>query len=269
MPDIPGGERLPDAERIRELQAEPGRRVNPLEQKLLERFEAAGRPQRRLALLGAGRQPGAHGQDVRLISKKVLRGVPHEVDHLLDLGRGAEDVDLVEDDDNRLAPVSNAGEEEPFRLGERAIGGGDEQDEVGAGHEFGGDPLVLAENGVRARRVDDVDVAQQLGWRRDDLQPVGADLASGRVAMDQQMDLSRGGRDPFFKDRIPKQRVDEGALAGIELAHHHEEEELVELPHGRSERRLVRRGRAEFGQRIPDRGQQFACLCKLTGERRF
>ena len=87
--------------------------------------------------------------------------------------------------------------------------------------------------------------------------------------MDQQMDLSRGWRDPLFKDRIPKQRVDEGALAGIELAHHHEQEKLVELPHGRSERRLVRRGRAEFGQRIPDRGQQFACLCQLTVERRF
>ena len=66
---------------------------------------------------------------------------------------------------------------------------------------------------------------------------------------------------------MPEERVDEGALSGIELADHHEQEELVELPDGRGQRGLVRVGGAEVGQRIPDGGEQVARLRELVGER--
>ena len=70
-------------------------------------------------------------------------------------------------------PQSRIGlEEEPLGFGERPVGRGDEQDEVGARDELGGEPLVLADDRVGAGRVDDVDVAQQLDRRRDHLQAV-------------------------------------------------------------------------------------------------
>ena len=87
--------------------------------------------------------------------------------------------------------------------------------------------------------------------------------------MDQQVDLSRGGRDAFFEHLMPEQRIDERAFSGIELADDHEQEELVELTHRRVEGRLIRRSGAEIRQRLPDGGQQVSRLRELIGERRL
>ena len=48
-------------------------------------------------------------------------------------------------------------------LGERPVGGRDEEDQIRARHELGGDLLVLADDGVGAGRVDDVDVVRVHG----------------------------------------------------------------------------------------------------------
>ena len=64
---------------------------------------------------------------------------------------------LLIDDHDLLAPVADRLQEGALALGERAVGGGDEQHQVGAGHELARQRLVLADHGVGARRVHDVD----------------------------------------------------------------------------------------------------------------
>src|SRR4029077_1041396 len=69
-----------------------------------------------------------------------------------------------------------------------------------------------------------------------------------------------GGGDPLFEDLAPQQGVDEGALAGVELAGDDEQEQLVELL-GRP-----REGRPGLGrgvdprQRLPQVAEQPAVL---------
>ena len=71
-------------------------------------------------------------------------------------------IDLVDDDDDLLAPVPDRRHECPLALGERAVGGGDEEDQVGARHELLGELLVLADDGVGARGIDDRDLVEEL-----------------------------------------------------------------------------------------------------------
>jgi hypothetical protein len=63
----------------------------------------------------------------------------------------------------------------------RSVGGRDEQHQVGAWHEVGGDPLVLAQNGVGARGVGDGQVAQELGLTQ------LLDGLGGRTLTDEQL----------------------------------------------------------------------------------
>ena len=78
------------------------------------------------------------------------------------------------------------------------------------------------------------------------------------LAVLQHVDLRRGRRDPFGDHLAAEQRVDEGALAGVELADDDQEEELVELLDRAVERLLVLRRRVEPGQRRPQAGQDAA-----------
>jgi hypothetical protein len=80
----------------------------------------------------------------------------------LERARQGEDVDLVDDQHDLLAPRPDLLEELPLALGERAVGGGDEEDQVGARHEVAGQLLVAPHHRVGAGRVDDVQLAQQL-----------------------------------------------------------------------------------------------------------
>ena len=95
-------------------------------------------------MFGAKRQPRAHGQHVGVDAEQIARCLLDEIDDLLKLRSIAEDIDLVQDDDDLLAPVANRRQEYSFGLGKRAVGGRDEQHEVGAGHEALGERLVLA-----------------------------------------------------------------------------------------------------------------------------
>ena len=78
--------------------------------------------------------------------------------------------------------------------------------QVGAGHVFGGDLLVLADDGVGAGGIDDVDI-------------VDADRCHVR----------RGRRHAFFHQALAGERIDERALSGVELPDDDKQEELVEL----------------------------------------
>ena len=80
-------ERLADAQRVGQLQTEAAPRIEGVAQILLQRLEAARRPQRRFALLGLLRKARAHRQHVGIESEQVPSGIPHEREHFLELGR--------------------------------------------------------------------------------------------------------------------------------------------------------------------------------------
>jgi hypothetical protein len=78
------------------------------------------------------------------------------------------------------------------------------------------------------------------------------------------LNLSGGRRNPFLEDGLAHQCVDEGALAGVELADDDHEEELVELADRCGERGLIIRGGAKLGERVAQRREQVARLSQLS-----
>ena len=96
------------------------------------------------------------------------------------------------------------------------------------------------------------------------LQTVWTGPAGHGVAVLQHLDLRGGRRHPFLQQHLSEESVDEGALARVELADDHQEEQLVELAHRRGQRGLVVVGRAELGQRVAQGREQLACVCKLS-----
>ena len=84
------------------------------------------------------------------------------------------------------------------------------------------------------------------------------------VAVLQEVNLRGRRRHAFLQDGLSGQGVDEGALAGVEFADDHEQEEFVELADGRGERRLVLLARAEARQRIAQLGEQLAPTVQLA-----
>src|SRR5262249_37611973 len=127
---VTGGQRPSNAEWIRELQPETAPGVERLLKEALERLEAAGAPLRRLAVLRALRQPGAHAERDGCAAQQIAGGVAYEAEHLVDLRWRGEDVDLVDHDDDLLAPVTDRLQERTFRFGERAVGRRHEEHQV-------------------------------------------------------------------------------------------------------------------------------------------
>ena len=153
---------------------------------------------------------------------------------------GLEDVGLVHDEDGLLPPVANPFEEEAFALGERAVGRRHEEHEVGSRDELLRQLLVLAQHGIGARGVDDLQIAQQFERRHDLGEPVVEHSQPDRfLAVAHEGDARGGGRHAFFEHIATEQRIDQGALAGIEFADDHEEEQRVEPGHALCERRLI------------------------------
>ena len=160
----------------------------------------------------------------------------HKRQHLVELRRALEDVDLVDDDHDFLAPGANRFDKGAFRLGEGTICRGHEQDEIGPRHELGRQALVLADDGVRARRVDDVEVLEELDRRGHRADARAQDVGRGRGAVADEVNVRRRGRHALVEHAGAEQGIDERALAGVELADDDQEEELVELPHRLGER---------------------------------
>ena len=161
-------------------------------------------------------------------------------------------------------------EQEHHRVGARNVAVGDVRallvDVVHAGGVDHGDPV-----GEKRRRHPDVDVGQRIrpvGCRSRlrvllslDGEPVGQganvdrrpgpalahDLGARHRAV-AQVGQDRGGRgDPHRQQRLPQQRIDEGGLAVVELAQHHQREALV-VQLGQALLADVARGRGQAGR---------------------
>ncbi len=206
---------------------------------MIEGLEPARGPDGRLTALRAEGQLRADEKDLRLESEQRTRVVGDKRSNLRHLRGPLENVALVDDDDNLLAPPADVLHEAPLGFGKRAIGRRDEEHQIGTRDELGGHRLVLANDGVGPRRVDDADFAEQIDRRFDD-EEVGLPHCLFRlVAMLQHGDDGRCGGHPFCQQRLPDERVDERALAGIELSDDDKQEQLVELPDGLVERLLL------------------------------
>ena len=155
--------------------------------------------------------------------------VPNVADDLVALFRPGQDVDLVDDEDDLLAPLTDLLQEPPLALGEGSVGRGDEQDQIGAGNEVAGQLLVTPNDRVGARRVHDVELAEDLG-RVGALQQVRLpELLRHLGAVAENVDPVGGGRDALGQDPLAEQGVDEAGLAGVELAGDHQKKETGEL----------------------------------------
>ena len=177
-----------------------------------------------------------------------------------------QNVALVDDDDDFLAPGADLLHEPALGLGKRAICRRDEENEVGARDELRRHRLVLTNDGVGPRRVDDADLAKELHGRLDGEQVGLTDRLLVRFPMFQQRDDSRRRRDPFGQQRLAEQGIDKRALACVEFAHNDEKKELVELCNGLVQGFLLLSARVDAGQRCAKPHQEdplFAQQCFL------
>ncbi len=156
----------------------------------------------------------------------------HKSEHRLGVGWRLQDVHLVDYHDDFLAPGANTLEECPLAFTEWAIGRSHEDDQVSAGDEVLGDLLVAQEHCIRAWRVDDVDVAQPLRRIRQ-CEYFSLILALARLfTIFQQLNLGGGGRGAFTEKALTEQGINDGRLAGVELAYDDQQKQSVELLEG-------------------------------------
>jgi len=104
------------------------------------------------------------GKALLQLAPKTARRIGDECAHCLEILVAFKDVHLVDNDDDLLAPISDRGEEGTLGLGEGPLSRRHKQDKVGAWDEVGRQPFVFANDCVGSRRIDDVDVFQQLRW---------------------------------------------------------------------------------------------------------
>jgi hypothetical protein len=150
-----------------------------------------------------------------------------------------------------LPPAAYLLEERALGLGERPVRRGDEQHQIRPRDEVRGNRFVLSDDGVGARCVDDVDLAEDLRGRRNHVKVRLSYAAVQRLAVLQHVDLRRRRRHPFLRHLRADERVDERALSGVEFSDDDEQEKLVELFDGSCRapadvRELHRTGRAPF-----------------------
>ena len=131
-------------------------------------------------------------------------------------------------------------------------------------------PLVLADDGVGARRVHDIELAQERVRVRERREALVEDrLLWLRAPLDEGH--ARGGRrNALGQHLLAEQGIDQRGLAGVELADDDQQEQLVELQDRLLERveGLTRHvERAERGARVGERGFLFAQeLCLRFGQ---
>ena len=143
-----------------------------------------------------------------------------------------QDVDLVDDEDDLLPPFADLLQERPLALGERSVGRGDEQDEIGAGNEVAGQLLVPADDRVGARRIHDAELAEDLGGVSA-LEQVRLPEVLGYLGtVAENVDAVGSRSDAFGEDPLAEQGVDEAGLARVELAGDNQQKKTGELPPG-------------------------------------
>jgi hypothetical protein len=98
---------------------------------------------------------------------------------------------------------------------------------------------VAPDDRVRPRSVHHVHLAEDLHGQGDLLEVPSRGAATPALSVTQELDPRRRRRDALGEDRLPEERVQDGALAGVELPDHDEQEEVVELGDRARERLLV------------------------------
>ena len=141
-------------------------------------------------------------------------------------------------------------EEPKLGRGEWLEQAGDEEDEIGSRHEAPREILLHTLQGVRARRVHDLEVAQHVQWVVEERPVVANGFGRLDIAEAEDGDLARGGQIAHVEHFVAKQGVDERALAAVVLADDHEQEELVHLVHELCETIDVRAGAFDLEERI-------------------
>ncbi len=208
---------------------------------------------------GQSRAQGPAGrdrEDLRREAEGALGLLAHEVHDAFDVFGRFQQVDLVHHHDDLLPPGPDRLEEAPLALGEGPVGGGDEEDEVRPRDELAGELLVLPQDRVGAGGVHDHDVPQDLGGGGEALEAGRGHLSRGPLPVAEQADAGGGGRDPFLEHLLPQQGVDEGALAGVELPHHDQEEGLLELRDGVGQGLALLLGGSETHEPVAQLGQE-------------
>ena len=165
-----------------ELDADPLLFRQHVEDVVLQRLEAAARPLARrqrpsfvssASFADTGKIVGSNPKMVACSSSGSRRPAATSSSRLR--------VDLVEHEDELLPPLADVLEELPLRLRQRPVDRRHEQDQVRARDEVLGDLLMPLHDGVRARRVDQRDVAQELD-RIELLDDVVGESAAARPA---------------------------------------------------------------------------------------
>src|SRR5215207_9433013 len=145
-------------------------------------------------------------------------------------------------------PQSRMSSRPPLALGQGPLGGGDEQYQVAPRHEAPAQLLVVADDGVRPRRVHDGDLPQKL-VRMPLLKNTVTPIPLNRlVAVAQNDDAICRRRYALLGDLRAEQRVYEGGLPRVELANDDEQEELLEICVRPSDELCVLRRRPEVLQ---------------------
>ncbi len=123
--------------------------------------------------------------------------IPHVRLHCLDR-LVVQDVDLVDDQKHFLAPLPDLFQKDALALRKRTVGRRDEHHQIAAWDEVLGDLLVLADDRVGARCVDDVDLFQDGNRLRDANDAVYPRFLPGLLTEPQYLDLLSGRRDAFL-----------------------------------------------------------------------
>ena len=198
---MPLGERTADAQRVEQLQMHASGRVEGRGDVPLERLEAARRPERRLALLGLQRQPGADRKDLRPEAEQRARAVGDEAPHFVDLA-GASRMSTLLMTMTTFLPQPRICSRKARSV---SVNGRSAEVTNSTRSERGTNSEVIASCSRMIALVPGVStmwMSRRIGARRgDDVERVAFDLALRRLAVLQDVDLRRRRRHPFLRDR--------------------------------------------------------------------
>ena len=113
--------------------------------------------------------------------------------------------------------------------GERLQQTGHEQNEIGARHKVARDRFLHSLDGVRSRRIDYVEIAQNFERIVIEMHVLRRSILGAGFAVSQNGNGARGWQVAHRKDFVAEQSIDERALAAVVFADDNEQEQLVHL----------------------------------------
>ena len=114
---------------------------------------------------------------------------------------------------------------------------------------------MLAQDGIRPRRVHNVDVAQEFNRRRMHPDALFSREPARLLAILQDMNMGRRRGDAFLQHCLADERIDKGRFAAVELAGNDQQEELVQLADRLRQGRPFLLLHTGIGQKVAQAGQ--------------